>query len=137
MITHKELLKTPEYWTTHIQLDLYAHIKKYMKDNGLNRTQLAQKLGVTKGYITQVLSGNFNHRLSKLVELSLAIGLVPKIQFIPENEFSPNTKLKIPIHQEKSSETRGNNKFKMEKELQTEHHFRKKQTKEKREKTYC
>ena len=100
MITFDELKSTQEYWTTRIQLDLYTHIKKYMKDNGLNRTQLAQKLGVTKGYITQVLSGNFNHRLAKLVEFSLAIGLVPKIQFIPENEFinEPIEEKQVPLN---------------------------------------
>lgn len=83
MITNDELLETPEYWTTRIQLDLYSHIQEYMRMNGLSRTQLAQKLGVTKGYITQVLNGDFDHRLSKLVELSLAVGLVPKIEFVP------------------------------------------------------
>ena len=81
-ITEKELRSTPEYWTTRIQLDLYNHLQNYMTENGLNRTQLAQKLGVTKGYVTKILNGDFDHRLSKLVELSLAIGFIPKIDFI-------------------------------------------------------
>lgn len=88
MITNDELLETPEYWTTRIQLDLYSHIQEYMRMNGLSRTQLAQKLGVTKGYITQVLNGDFDHRLSKLVELSLAVGLVPKMEFVPKENFN-------------------------------------------------
>ena len=54
-----------------------------MKENGINRTQLAEKLGVTKGYVTQVLNGDFDHKISKLVELSLAIGLVPNLTFKP------------------------------------------------------
>lgn len=87
MITNDELLETPEYWTTRIQLELYAHLQDYMKENGLNRTQLAQKLGVTKGYITQVLNGDFDHRLSKLVELSLSVGLIPKMEFVPKMDF--------------------------------------------------
>lgn len=52
-----------------------------MKKNNINRTKLAEKLGVTKGYITQVLNGDFDHRLSKLVELSFSIGLVPIVKF--------------------------------------------------------
>lgn len=87
MITNDELLETSEYWTTRIQLDLYSHLQEYMKANGLNRTQLAQKLGVTKGYITQVLNGDFDHRLSKLVELSLAVGLIPQLEFVPKAVF--------------------------------------------------
>lgn len=54
-----------------------------MKDNGMTRTQFAEKLGVTKGYVTQVLNGDFDHKLSKLVDLSLAIGLVPTMTFKP------------------------------------------------------
>lgn len=91
MITFDELKSTQEYWTTRIQLTLYSCIKDYMEQNNISRTELAQRLGVTKGYITQLLNGNFDHRLSKLVELSLAIGLIPQINFIPASEFHPNT----------------------------------------------
>ena len=87
MITNEELISTSEYWTTRIQLDLFNHILNYMQENGMNRAQLAQKLGVTKGYVTQVLNGDFDHRLSKLVELSLAIGLIPKLEFLPKADF--------------------------------------------------
>ena len=87
MITNDELLTTTEYWTTRIQLDLYSHLQAYMKRNGLNKTQLAQKLGVTKSYVTQILNGDFDHRISKLVELSLAVGLIPRMEFVPKTDF--------------------------------------------------
>lgn len=91
MITNDELMATTEYWTTRIQMDLYSHLQDYMKKNGLNKTQLAQELGVTKSYVTQILNGDFNHRISKLVELSLAIGLIPKMEFVPQTEFFSKT----------------------------------------------
>ena len=77
----EELLKNKGYWISKIQLDLYNELEKYMSENNLNRTQLAKMLGVSKGYITQVLNGDFNHRISKFVELSLAINKVPEISF--------------------------------------------------------
>jgi len=77
----EELLKNKGYWISKIQIDLYNQLEKYMSENNLNRTQLAKELGASKGYITQVLSGDFNHRISKLVELSLAIDKVPEINF--------------------------------------------------------
>jgi len=77
----EELINSPEYWLAKIQIDLFNRVDKYMKENKLNRTNLAEKLGVTKGYISQILNGDADHRLSKIVELSLAIGLVPHIQF--------------------------------------------------------
>lgn len=80
-MTHDELIHTPEYWTTLMQLKLYEKVEKYLKENNLNRTQLAEKLGVSKGYISQVLNGNYDHKISKLVELSLAVGYFPDLAF--------------------------------------------------------
>ena len=82
MITYNELRSTPEYWITRIQLDLYAMIERYMQDHQLSRSELANKLGVSKGYVSQVLNGDFDHRLSKLVELSMAVGMIPQISYI-------------------------------------------------------
>ena len=81
MFNRKELLQSKEYWLIRFQSELYGTLESYMKENGLNRTQLAEKLGVTKGYISQVLNGNYDHRLSKLIELSLAMNKAPRIQF--------------------------------------------------------
>lgn len=83
----KELLASPEYWTTSIQILLYNCAEEFMKATGKNKTQLAEHLGVSKGYVSQLLNGDYDHKLSKLVELSLAFGYVPKIDFVPTEEF--------------------------------------------------
>lgn len=94
MITYNELRSTPEYWITRIQLDLYAMIERYMKDHQLSRAELANRLGVSKGYVSQVLNGDFDHRLSKLVELSMAVGMIPQITYISMDKvFSDNNTL--------------------------------------------
>ena len=49
----------------------------------MNRTQLAAHLGVSKGYVSQLLNGDYDHKLSKLVELALAFGYVPAVTFVP------------------------------------------------------
>ena len=77
----EELLNSKEYWLSKTQIDLFNEIEKYMQRNGLNRTQLAEKLGVSKGYISQILNGDADHRISKLVELSLAIGMAPRLSY--------------------------------------------------------
>ena len=77
----KQLLNSKEYWLSKIQLDLFNQVFNYLENNNMNRSELAKKLGVTKGYISQVLNGDSDHRISKIVELSLAIGLVPDIRF--------------------------------------------------------
>jgi len=83
-----ELLQQESYWITKIQLDLYGQIDQYMKSNNLNKTQFAEKLGVTKGYLSQVLNGDFDHKLSRLVRLAMAIGKVPMIELKDLKEVS-------------------------------------------------
>lgn len=80
-MNYNELVQTQEYWTTKIQLDLFSKVEEYMKENNLSRSDFAKEIGVSKGYVTQILNGDFDHRVSKLVELSLAIGYFPHVEF--------------------------------------------------------
>lgn len=81
MITREELLKSPEYWFENAQNDLYGQVIEYMEKEGINQNQLAERLGVTKGYVSQILKGEFNYTLKKLIEISLAVGKVPQIEY--------------------------------------------------------
>ncbi|MVN22697.1 helix-turn-helix domain-containing protein [Mucilaginibacter arboris] len=86
MITREEILASPEYWFESLQNELYRQLVAYLEKEGINQTELAARLNVSKGYITQILSGNFNHTLKKLIELSLSVGLVPQITYTPIDE---------------------------------------------------
>lgn len=77
----EELIQSEEYWLAKLQIDLFNEVEAYMKANNLTRTQFAKKLGVSKGYVSQILNGEADHRLSKFVELALAIGLCPNVSF--------------------------------------------------------
>lgn len=81
-MTREEVLKSPSYWTAMIQIALYNCAERFMAKSGKNRTQLANHLGVSKGYVTQLLSGDYDHRISKMVELALAFGYVPYVDFV-------------------------------------------------------
>lgn len=83
----KEVLKSPEYWTAKTQIELYNKAESFMKETGRNKTQLAEYLGVSKGYVSQLLNGDYDHRLSKFFELSLAFGVIPQIDFIPVGKY--------------------------------------------------
>ena len=83
----EELLKSNEYWITNIQIGLFEMIRKYLKESNLTKTQLAEKLGVTKGYISQILNGDGDHKISKLVELSLACNIAPVFSFVNLDEY--------------------------------------------------
>lgn len=89
-MTRTELLSSKGYWIAKIQMDLYQQITAYMDQNDINRTQLAERLGVTKGYVSQVLNGDFDHKISKLVDLALLMGKVPQLTFVDVNEYIQN-----------------------------------------------
>ncbi len=81
MITRKELLSSKEYWLVKFQSALYEQVEKYLIENKISKTEFAKKLGVSKGYVSQILNGDFDHKISKLIELSLAIEKVPLLKF--------------------------------------------------------
>lgn len=49
-----------------------------MAETGRNKSQLAEYLGVSKGYVSQLLNGDYDHCMSKFFELALAFGMVRK-----------------------------------------------------------
>lgn len=85
-MNRKEIISSPEYWIAKTQIDLYNCAENFMESNKMNRAQLAKHLGVSKGYVSQLLNGDYDHKLSKLAELSIAFGFVPKIEFQPIDE---------------------------------------------------
>ena len=88
----EKLIRSKGYNVSKIQNDLYRQLTEYLEANKMTRSAFAKQLGVSKGYISQVLNGDFDYKISKLVELSLAIGKVPVINFESfENIESKNT----------------------------------------------
>ncbi len=81
MKSKKEIIKSPDYWLTKIQNELFRELTDYMNKNNLNQNDIAKKMNVSRGYINQVLNGNFNFTLKKLIELSLAMNKIPSISF--------------------------------------------------------
>ena len=68
-------------------MELYRQITAFMESRHMNKTQLAEHLGCSKGYVTQLLNGDFDHKLSKFVELSLAINKIPEITFSDVDDY--------------------------------------------------
>ena len=87
MINREEIVKQPDYWMEKIQNEIYYTLRQYQELNNLNQSQLAKKLGFSKGYISQVLRGNFNHSVKKLIELGLALDKVLNVQFIELEDY--------------------------------------------------
>lgn len=86
-MTREQLLRSPHYWLAYIQNGMFKMIEDYRNKNRLKKKDLAEKMGVTKGYVSQILNGDFDHKISKLVELSLACGKIPQISYSDLEQF--------------------------------------------------
>lgn len=91
MVTERQLLSSPEYFMETLQNELFRQLEAYREANGYNRTKLAEDLGFSKGYVTRLLNGDFNHSAQKLIELALKIGKAPVIQFKDLDEYITDT----------------------------------------------
>lgn len=89
-MTRKELLRSEDYIRAGIQLNILNMMEDYMKKNKLKRVDLSKRLGVSKGYISQIFSAEFNHKISKMVELSVACDKMPLVMFVDINDFIEN-----------------------------------------------
>jgi transcriptional regulator with XRE-family HTH domain len=93
MLSKKELLEGPEYLLTGYQHEIFQQLTAYMEMHNLQQKDIAKALGVSNAYISQILNGNFNFTLKKLIELGLIMGKVPHLEFLNTDEFWKRNKL--------------------------------------------
>lgn len=50
-------------------------IVNYMQENGLSRTDIAEKMGVSPQYVSRILSGNTNFSFKSIAEIEKKLGI--------------------------------------------------------------
>ena len=90
----KELLSEARerdtYWAASMILDFTEGLHKTMEANGITRSDLARRLGVSPAYITKVLRGNVNFTVDSMVRLVRAAGGEVSIHIAPKNKRARN-----------------------------------------------
>ncbi|HSY62429.1 MAG TPA: helix-turn-helix transcriptional regulator [Cytophaga sp.] len=81
MTSREKLLRRPTYWFDHEQNEIFRQFFSYMEKEKINQTELSKRLGISRSRVSQILNGDLNCTLKKLVELSLSIGIVPRINY--------------------------------------------------------
>ncbi|CAA6824353.1 MAG: Helix-turn-helix protein [uncultured Sulfurovum sp.] len=87
MSDYKNLLESDEYWITSIQTQLFESIDDYINKKKLTKTAFAKEIGVSKGYVTQVLNGDFDHKISTFVRFIRAVGKVPELNLLDFDDY--------------------------------------------------
>ena len=72
------------YWVASLILDFTEGLHKIMESNGVSRSELARRLGVSPAYVTKVLRGNVNFTLDSMVRLARAAGGEVSLQIAPK-----------------------------------------------------
>jgi transcriptional regulator with XRE-family HTH domain len=95
MKERKEMYNWPEYWLERIQNEIYRAATQYMENENLNQNGLAEHLKVSKGYVSQILNGNFNFSLSTLINICLKLNVVPEFELKTVEEFMEKEELRL------------------------------------------
>jgi transcriptional regulator with XRE-family HTH domain len=72
-----------DYLTEGVLIDVTEQFYTQMKNKGLNRTELAQKLNCSNAYVTKLLNGSENLTLRKLVQIAHVLDCTFDFALIP------------------------------------------------------
>lgn len=80
MYTKERLVRGEVYWMETIQQAIHEALLAYMEKHDLNQTELGKNLGFTRGYVSQLMNGNFNLSQKKIIQLLLKMDMVPDLR---------------------------------------------------------
>lgn len=85
-----DLLNTPEARAEYIALGLIADFEGLREKQGLTYTALAERMGVSRAYVSKLMQGRQNSTLGSLVKLAEALGAELDIRVRPQHKAHPD-----------------------------------------------
>lgn len=73
-----------EYWAETAIIDFTEEIVRLMDETGMNRADLARRIGSSQPYITKLLGGNANFTITTMTKLARAFDKVVRIHLAPD-----------------------------------------------------
>ncbi|WP_025324471.1 helix-turn-helix domain-containing protein [Deferrisoma camini] len=64
----------PEFLAVHAVHDFTLEIHRLMEKHGINKAELARRLGTSQAYVTKMLSGNANFTIKTMTKIAAAFG---------------------------------------------------------------
>jgi len=79
----QEYKDDPEFQTELLLLDINEQIVERMVARGIRRSELAQRLGSSRAFVTQLLNGKPNLTIKTLVQVANALDMAVNVQLRP------------------------------------------------------
>lgn len=86
MTTHWTMTSVDDF-VHRLSFDFITQLAKRLESSPINRTEFAQKLGVSKGRVSQILNNPSNLTLNKAVKYARALGM--KVSVIAYDDHDP------------------------------------------------
>jgi transcriptional regulator with XRE-family HTH domain len=71
---YRDLENDDEYWTESVKTDFAVSLHRLMQQQGINKSDLARRIGSSTAYMTKVLRGDSNLTIRSMVKLARAAG---------------------------------------------------------------
>ena len=82
---------TFEFRLERVLFQVAEEISRLMRDQNMSRAEIAERLGVSRAYVTKILNGNPNLTIKTMLRLAEALGRELSIQFVPKVEMQEAT----------------------------------------------
>ena len=86
-------------WQEAIILEVLEALCSALSSENISKTELAQKLGKTKGFISQIFAGGRNLTLRTIADVCWALGYVPRFRLCKEKAALPIPSFTRTIHE--------------------------------------
>jgi len=85
----REAEKTPDYQFERVMVDLTEQICEIMETRGINRDDLARKLGKPRAWVTKMLRGNAGLTLKTITDIFWAFGYTVTVKVEVRSDAEP------------------------------------------------
>lgn len=86
-MTRKEIITSPTYWLTQMQIDIFREIKTYQAVNNMNDEELSEFLDISTYKLRQITSGDCNLDMNELCEIMVKIDIAPKLNLMKIDDY--------------------------------------------------
>jgi transcriptional regulator with XRE-family HTH domain len=86
----RKVEKDPLFVAELAKLEFADDLVRLLEVRGLKRTDLAEKLGTNRGYITRILNTEYNLSVETMARIALALDARISIRMLPREEAEPS-----------------------------------------------